>query len=110
MKAISPVPASLLTGGSRESFLKGRTGDLKGACKEFEAVFIEQMIKGMRRTVMKSGLFDGGMQEEIYQDLFDQQVARAMAEGKGIGLWQKLYEGLSKAEGRNEGEAGNEKP
>ncbi len=99
MKPLSPVPASLLTGGSRESFLRGKANDLKGACREFEALFMEQVLKSMRRTIMKSGLFDGGVQQDIYQDLFAQQVARALAQGKGTGIGEMLYQQLSRAQG-----------
>ncbi len=96
MKPVSPVPASLIVQGTRESFLKGGIKDLKSACKEFESLFIEQMLKQMRRSMIKSGFLDGGIQEDIYQELFDQQVARELSRGKGIGLADRLLKGLRK--------------
>ncbi len=103
MKPISLVPATLLTDSSSGDFLGGRSKNLEETCKEFESIFIKQMIKGMRRTVIKSGLLKEGMQKEIYQDLFDQQVAREMARGRGIGLGEKLYESLSRNESKEGG-------
>ncbi len=96
MKPLSPVPISIFTDVSPRNFLAGHDRNLKETCKDFESIFIKQMIKGMRRTVIKSGLFEESNQKDIYQDMFDQQVAREIARGKGIGLGDKLYKSLSK--------------
>ena len=36
------------------------------ACAEFEALFINMMLKELRSTINKSGLMDGGKAEELY--------------------------------------------
>lgn len=53
---------------------------------EFESMFIEQMLKGMRSSVQKSGLIDGGNAEEIYTSMLDSEYAKSMAAQRSTGL------------------------
>jgi len=69
---------------------------LKKACKEFEAIFIEYMLKTMRRSIPKANLFKRESAEEIYTFLFDQKIAEKLAESKGLGLSDILYKELVK--------------
>ncbi len=62
---------------------------LAGACEEFEAIFIEQMLKAMRRTVNSSE----SRQEAIYRSLFDEEVSRVLAK-RGFGLKELLLGNL----------------
>jgi flagellar protein FlgJ len=71
----------------------GRTDDerLRAATRDFEAVFIQQMLKVMRETVPDGGLLDGGQSEEIFSSLLDEHLAGLSAgEGRG-GLADALY-------------------
>ncbi|MEM8983237.1 MAG: glucosaminidase domain-containing protein [Pseudomonadota bacterium] len=54
--------------------------------QEFEALFIETLLKSMRETLPDGGLMGGGDDAKLYQQLFDQQLAGAIANGKGLGL------------------------
>ena len=65
---------------------------LKEACKGFEAIFIHEILKAMRKTIHKSGLLDGGMQQRIYESMFDQELSRVLSERGGLGIAQMLYE------------------
>ncbi len=58
------------------------------AARQFEALFIQMMVKSMRDAVPTSGLLDG-QQTEFYQSLLDQQWSQTMAT-RGIGLADKL--------------------
>lgn len=72
---------------------------LAGACEEFEAIFIEQMLKAMRRTVGSSE----SRQEAIYRSLFDEEVSRVLAK-RGLGLKELLLGHLDqKASAKGEG-------
>lgn len=64
---------------------------IKEACAEFEAIFINMMLKELRATVDKSGFMDGGKAEELYTGLMDTQISRDMASQGGIGLAAMLY-------------------
>lgn len=68
---------------------------LKEACSEFEAIFIKQMLDSMRKTVSKSGLLDGGMGEEIFEDMLYDKYAEKMSKTANFGLKDILYKQLS---------------
>ena len=75
--------------------------ELMEACKEFEAYFIEQMYKGMEKTIMKAEDDEENSTASQYLDYFsDMQTeayAKATAEqGNGIGLAQQLYEQMKR--------------
>ena len=75
--------------------LKGHSDkEIKKVCTDFEAMFIKRMLETMRKSTLKSGLFNGGMQEDIYTDLFDEQLSKVLAEGKGMGIGAQLYKDL----------------
>lgn len=69
---------------------------LKEACLEFESILISQMLKGLRGTVIKSGLLDSGLSREIWEDLLWTQYAKQMARAASFGLAEMLYKQMSK--------------
>jgi flagellar protein FlgJ len=75
--------------------LQGRKPDkgssLYKVCLEFEAIFIKQMLNSMRRTVQKSGLFEGGLAEDIFEDMLYDEYAKKMAENANFGLAAMIY-------------------
>ncbi len=70
--------------------------EMKKACADFEAMFLAKMLESMRKTIPKSGLLDGGKQEEIYTYFMDENLAKLASQGKGTGLGQWLYKEMSK--------------
>jgi len=72
-------------------------GRLREACSEFEALFINLLLKELRATVGKSGLMDGGQAEEVYTGMMDTEMARDLAAKGGIGLADILYRQLDPA-------------
>lgn len=79
----------------------GKQG-LERACSEFEALFINLLLKEMRATVAKAGLTDGGRAEEVYTGLLDSQVSQELAAKGGIGLGGMLYRQLAETSGRED--------
>jgi Rod binding domain-containing protein len=73
----------------------GEENRLKTACREMEALFIHRLLTEMRKSVVKSGLIDGGRAEEIYTSLMDAETARHISESGGLGLSGMLLEQLS---------------
>ena len=74
--------------------------ELMSACKEFEAYFIEQIYKGMEKTIMKSDEDTSGTASQ-YMDYFgDMQIqayaAEATNQGDGIGLAKQLFEQMKR--------------
>lgn len=68
---------------------------LREVSREFEALFIKQMLDTMRKTIQKSELNDGGFAEEIYEDMLYDQYAQTMAKTKSFGIAEMLYNQLS---------------
>lgn len=83
------APRALGGGKGKAVGSEWETERLAGACEEFEAIFIEQMLKAMRRTVNSSE----SRQEAIYRSLFDEEVSRVLAK-RGLGLKELLLGNL----------------
>lgn len=59
---------------------------IKKLSEEFEAIFMQIVLKSMRQAVQKSGLVDGGNGEEIFRSMLDQEYAKAFATQRSSGL------------------------
>ena len=70
---------------------------LKDLCEDMEGVFLNILVKQMRKTVpeSKDGIFHGGHAEEVWQEQLDSKYADLMAKEQGIGLAETMYEQLS---------------
>jgi peptidoglycan hydrolase FlgJ len=69
---------------------------LRKSCREFEAIYINEVYKTMRKTVPDSGLFKKDMASGLYHEMLDMEMAKQTAEGDGIGLGKSMYEQLVK--------------
>ena len=69
-------------------------GKLKKACEDFESIFISKMLKVMRQSIPKTGLLDGGSQQDMYLSLFDEELSKSMAKRGGMGLGKILYQNI----------------
>jgi len=69
---------------------------MKQTAKDFEAIFVQQVFKGMRQTVPDGGLLPRGQAEEIYSDLQDMEAAKQFTNHGGIGLAEMLLEQMQK--------------
>jgi flagellar protein FlgJ len=81
----------------REKFTSNvkEDADLKQAARDFESLFIHKMLQTMRKTIPENSLLDGGLVEDIYTDMLDQQIARAAAERESLGIAAMIYEQMS---------------
>ncbi len=68
---------------------------LKAAARQFEAVFMNMLLKSMRETTSQDGMFDSE-QTRMYTSMLDQQLAQTMA-SRGIGLADVMVRQLSTA-------------
>ena len=66
--------------------------ELREACQEFEATFINMLFKEMRKTV---GSSDSNFAMDTYQQLFDEEIANAASKGNGIGIADMMYNQLA---------------
>jgi flagellar protein FlgJ len=65
---------------------------LRKSCREFEAIYINELYKSMRKTVPESGLFKKDMANTLYQEMLDMEMAKQTAAGDGMGIGKAMYE------------------
>lgn len=81
--------------------LKAKLDNTEGiriAAQQFEALFMNMMLKSMREAVPKSGLFDSN-QTDLFTGILDQQTSQKLAASHGIGLADMLVKQLTRAAG-----------
>ncbi len=67
--------------------------------QQFEALFLNLMLKQMRAaTTVDGGLFDGPQMEQ-YQSMLDQQLALSLSQSGGVGLTPSILRALGGAPG-----------
>lgn len=66
---------------------------LKAAAKQFEAMFMNMMLKSMREATPQDGMFEND-QTRMYTSMLDQQLSQTMA-SRGVGLADVLIRQLS---------------
>lgn len=65
------------------------------SCKEFESMFVKQMLNSMKKTVNKSGFIKENMGEKIFDDMLYDEYSKSMTETSGFGIAQMMYKQLA---------------
>ena len=89
------LPRLTVSAGPPQSKDIDKTSRLYKVSQEFEAIFIKQMLNVMRKSVAKTGLMDGGMAEEFFEDMLYDEYAKKMAETGSFGIADMIYRQLS---------------
>ena len=80
----------------RTQFLKNPQEGLKAAAQQFEALFLQMVMKSMRDAVPQDGLLNSD-QSRFYTGMLDQQMAQNLsASGKGIGFARLIEQQLGR--------------
>jgi flagellar protein FlgJ len=100
MNSAMPIPSIFDT--QSLTALKGdlRKADpqaLKSAARQFEAVFLQMVLKSMRAAAPQESMFDSD-QSRFYQDLLDSQLSQVMSAKGGTGLAAMIERQLSRAD------------
>jgi flagellar protein FlgJ len=95
------VDSSQLAAAGNLSTLKqaaasGNPQALREAARQFESLFTSMMLKSMQEANFKDPVF-GSDQGDLYQEMYDDQVAAQMSKGKGLGLADMLVQQLRRA-------------
>jgi flagellar protein FlgJ len=82
---------------------KARADDPKAveaAARQFESLFLNQLLKTMREAQRGDGegLFDGN-ESRMYTGLLDEQLANRIANGRGIGMADMVIAQIDRARG-----------
>ncbi|MGX4640612.1 flagellar assembly peptidoglycan hydrolase FlgJ [Massilia sp. SYSU DXS3249] len=80
-------------GDLKRSAKAGAPDATRGAAQQFEALFINQMMKSMREATPQDGLMDN-QQTKMFTSMLDQQLSQNMAK-RGMGLADVLVRQLS---------------
>lgn len=100
----TPIDSSraLAADGRALNALKTSSGPeaTREAAKQFESLFMREMIKSMREATMKSGLLDGA-EGNLANDMYDQQLSVQMA-GQPGGLSEAIERQLTRQMGGGE--------
>lgn len=83
----------------------GRAGDkaaLREVARQFEALFVQQMLKTMRATedIFADGNFTQSNEMKFHRDMLDQQMSLEMTKGRGMGLAEVLFRELDRSYGK----------
>lgn len=94
----SNAAASKLEGQLKTDYANATDKEMMDACKQFEAYFVEQMFKGMMKTIPKSGNSSSSISTMVdyFQDEMIQQVAAQSTEQNSLGLAKMLYEQMKR--------------
>jgi flagellar protein FlgJ len=80
---------------------KARAGDpaaLRAAAQQFEAMFLQIVLKTMRQTNFagEDDPLNGGNGLKLYRELLDQQWTQRIATGRGLGFADAMYAAMSR--------------
>ena len=78
----------------RAGAVKGDEKVTKEVAKQFEAVFINMMLKSMREATDRSGLLDSEA-TKTYESMFDQQLSTELSANGTFGIAQALQNQLN---------------
>lgn len=100
--------------GMAENLAQGGADDeakrakMRQACEGFESIFIQKMWEQMRATLPKEGLMKS-KEEEFWMSMYDQELAKSVANAGGIGLADMMMAQMSRNDA-NMGEASRISP
>jgi len=72
---------------------------------KFEAIFFQQMMSAMRKTVPESGFLPHGFAQGVQESMFDQAVADAGSKGGNLGIAANIYRQLEQSASSNQADA-----
>lgn len=79
----------------RAQFKKDPQGGVKAAAQEFEALFLQMVMKSMRETTSQDSMMDSDS-SRFFTGMLDQQVAKNLSQTGSLGLATMLEQQLSR--------------
>jgi peptidoglycan hydrolase FlgJ len=95
-----PIPVQPTTGIAADTSRLTSRANLKKAGEQFEAVFVNMMLKSMRQTKLagdEGSLFDT-KNSDTFRDMQDQKVSESMAAHQPIGIGKAMTDFLSRSQ------------
>ena len=93
---ISPKAPPLNPQEARE---KIKNDKLMKLSRQFESMFVNQMVTAMRKTVVKQGLVQESHAEKVYQSMLDSSHSEQISQSEQLGLSRMIYDQLLRSTG-----------
>ena len=71
-----------------------KAAQIRKASKDFEAMFLSQMLKPMFAGVKSDSMFGGGKAENIYRSMMIQQYGKEISNAGGVGIAKEVQREL----------------
>jgi flagellar protein FlgJ len=94
--AAPPVIRGLAGTAKTGDLSPAEAAKLKKAAQDFEAIVLRDVIKGMRQSGPAAKGLLSGTGQNLYQDMMDDELAKALARKGGLGLADVLVRGLTR--------------
>lgn len=66
---------------------------LMDVCREFESIFVQMMLKEMKKTVPEDGFVEKSQGTRIFEEMHLEELSKEMTKGdNSIGIAKMLYE------------------
>lgn len=88
--------ASKLEGELKTDYSNATDDELMDVCKSFEAYFLEQMFKGMMKTIPKSEESSNSGLVDFFTDTTLQDLCEQSTDQNSLGLAQMMYEQMKR--------------
>ena len=79
---------------TKRSSLNNPSAELRAVADQFEAIFLEMLLKQARDSKLSDGLFDNNADDNFVQ-LFDRELAKNSSEKVDIGIAQAIINQMS---------------
>lgn len=97
IEGMSPVPPNQ-AGDYDPSKKQREDAKLKDAVQQYEQVFLKQLFAEMRKSIPKTNMFgeEPSKEQEMFEDMLDDERAKAWSQSGGIGLASIMYDQLKR--------------
>lgn len=68
---------------------------LKESCKEFEAIYVNEMYKAARKNIPESGLIKKSNGEKVFEEMLYMEQSRNIANNSSLGIADAMYRQMS---------------
>ena len=89
MDAITPIMPTMQHPAGLDRFHDARA---EGAFKDLEALFVNELLKEMRKSIPDDGLFEKNHARDVYESMLDTVFSEAIAKSGQFGIAKQLAE------------------
>ena len=80
---------------AKDASVNGTNAELKAVADQFEAIFLETLLRQARESKLSDGLFDSKA-DDNFEQMFDQELANSSSKLVDIGIADAIVRQMSK--------------